>query len=246
MDLEQAQQALDDVFARWALVEHTPAIAWGLIRDGQLAAARGLGTLRVGEDAPPDADSVFRIASMTKSFTGAALMSLVVEGSVRLDEPVATYVPELAGWRGPTADGPPLTVRHLVSMESGLPTDDPWADRHLDLPPDGMDALIAARRDVHLDPRRALRVLEPRLGARRPRDRTGRRGHAADSLCPSDSSTPLGMTTTTWIRPAGAERRRALPVGGRRLAWPSPSRSATARSRPWAGSGRRSPTSRGG
>ena len=114
MDLEQEQQALEDVFARWALVEHTPAIAWGLIRDGQLAAARGLGTLRVGEDAPPDADSVFRIASMTKSFTGAALMSLVVEGSVRLDEPVATYVPELAGWRGPTADGPPLTVRHRV------------------------------------------------------------------------------------------------------------------------------------
>src|SRR5262245_4724135 len=129
MDLHDALPDLDDVFVRWAIVEHTPAIAWGLTHEGELIAARGIGTLRVGEHARPDAGSVFRIASMTKSFTGAALMCLVVDGTVRLDEPVATYVPELAGWRGPTADGPPLSVRHLASMESGLPTDDPWADR---------------------------------------------------------------------------------------------------------------------
>ena len=182
---------------------------------------------------------------MTKSFTGAALMSLVVEGSVRLDEPVATYVPELAGWRGPTADGPPLTVRHLVSMESGLPTDDPWADRHLDLPPDGMDALIAGRRDVHLDPRHALRVLQPRLGDRRPRDRTGRRGHAATACVraiPDAARHDEHDVDTTGRR----QRRRPLPVGGRHLA----GRARAARRRHdrahGLGFGRRSPTSRGG
>ena len=203
MDLEQEQQALEDVFARWALVEHTPAIAWGLIRDGQLAAARGLGTLRVGEDAPPDADSVFRIASMTKSFTGAALMSLVVEGSVRLDEPVATYVPELAGWRGPTGDGPPLTVRHFVSMESGLPTDDPWADRHLDLPPDGMDALIAAGVTFTWTP--GTRFEYSNLGwgiVGRVIERVA--GVTPQQLVSERFLTPLGMTNTTWTRPAGA------------------------------------------
>src|SRR5262249_34681335 len=84
MELHEAVPELEDVFARWAIVEHTPAIAWGLIHDGELIAARGLGTLRVGENAQPDSGSVFRIASMTKSFTGAALMSLVVEGAVRL------------------------------------------------------------------------------------------------------------------------------------------------------------------
>src|SRR5436853_7843910 len=119
MDLLEARHELDDVFNRWAIVEHTPAIAWGLIHDGELLTARGIGTLRVGEDARPEANSAFRIASMTKSFTGAALMSLVVDGAVRLDEPVATYIPELVGWRGATTDGPPLTVRHLASMESG-------------------------------------------------------------------------------------------------------------------------------
>jgi D-alanyl-D-alanine-carboxypeptidase/D-alanyl-D-alanine-endopeptidase len=127
---EGTRAVIGDVFERWALRTHAPGLAWGLVRDGALAEAGGIGTLRAGQEAAVDADAVFRIASMTKSFTAAALMTLVVEGRVRLDEPVATYVPELASWRGPTADGPPITVRHLVSMESGLPNDDAWADRH--------------------------------------------------------------------------------------------------------------------
>ncbi len=131
--MDEAAQAVEQVMARWALRERSPGLAWGLVREGAPVASGGVGTLRVGEVAMPTAESVFRIASMTKSFTGAALMALVAERRIRLDEPVATYVPALADWRGPTTDGPPLTVRHLVSMESGLPTDDPWADRHLDL-----------------------------------------------------------------------------------------------------------------
>src|SRR3954453_12803528 len=106
MELVTAQNELDDVFARWAIVEHTPAIAWGLIHDGELVTARGIGTLRVGEDARIDAESVFRIASMTKSFPGAGLTALRGGGPGRLGGPVATYVPELGGWRGPPPDGP--------------------------------------------------------------------------------------------------------------------------------------------
>ena len=99
--MDEPTEALAEVFARWALRTRAPGVAWGLIRDGALVASGGVGTLRVGEDAPPDADSVFRIASMTKSFTGAALMSLVAEGRIRLDEPVSTYVPELGVVAGP-------------------------------------------------------------------------------------------------------------------------------------------------
>ncbi len=203
MDLHEALPDLDDVFARWALVEHTPAIAWGLVHDGELIAARGLGTLRVGEDVQPDQDSVFRIASMTKSFTGAALMSLVVEGAVRLDEPVATYVPELAGWRGPTTDGPPFTVRHLASMESGLPTDDPWADRHLDLPTAGMDALIDAGASFTWTP--GIEFEYSNLGwgvIGRVIERTA--GIRPQELVTQRFLGPLGMSKTTWTRPTGA------------------------------------------
>src|SRR3954453_1110790 len=218
MDLgsEAALAQLEDVFARWALVEHALAMAWGLVHDGPLIPARGLGSVRVGNDARPDADtapdpddarpdatSVFRIASMTKSFTGAALMTLVVDGAVRLDEPVATYVPELASWRGPTTDGPPLTVRHLVSMESGLPTDDPWADRHLDLSPEGMDALIEAGAAFSWTPGTAFEYSNLGWGlVGRVIERTA--GTTQQRLVTERLLGPLGMTNTTWTRPPGA------------------------------------------
>ena len=192
--------ALSEVFARWALRAHAPGLAWGLVRDGALAASGGVGTLRLGEVAPPDADSVFRIASMTKSFTGAALMTLVTEARVRLDEPVATYVPELAHWRGPTTDGPALTVRHLVSMESGLPSDDPWADRHLDLSPAGMDTLIAAGASFTWTP--GLRFEYSNLGwglVGRVIERVA--GVTVQQLVTDRLLGPLGMSSTTWVRP---------------------------------------------
>ena len=56
--------------------------------------------------AVPDADSVYRIASMTKSFTAATVLLLRDEGRLRLDDPVADHVPALAGWAPPTADSP--------------------------------------------------------------------------------------------------------------------------------------------
>jgi CubicO group peptidase (beta-lactamase class C family) len=201
-DASGATDALRRVFARWANHEHAPGIAWGLIRDGRLAADGSLGTLRASEDAAPNADSVFRIASMTKSFTGAALMTLVVKGDVRLDEPVATYVPELAHWRGPTTDGPPLTVRHLVSMESGLPTDDPWADRHIDLSPEGMDELIASGASFAWTP--GTRFEYSNLGwglVGRVIERVA--GVTAQRLVSERLLGPLGMTSTTWVRPPG-------------------------------------------
>lgn len=200
----EPSEPLAEVFARWALRTRAPGIAWGFVRDGALVASGGVGSLRVGEDAPPDANSVFRIASMTKSFTGAALMMLVVEGRVRLDEPVATYVPELAAWRGPTTDAPPLTVRHLVSMESGLPSDDPWADRHLDLPPKGMDALIAAGASFVWTP--GLRFEYSNLAwglVGRVIERVA--GVPVQQVVTDLLLEPLGMTATTWVRPTSGD-----------------------------------------
>ena len=193
--------ALEAVFSRWARHERAPGLAWGLARAGELVAHGGVGTTCVGERAVPDADTVFRIASMTKSFTGAALMTLVADGRVRLDDLVAEHVPELEGWRGPTTDGPALTVRHLVSMEAGLPTDDPWADRHVDLAPEAMDELIEAGGSFAWPPGVRFeysnlgwglvgRVIE-RVADARPQE-----------VVSSSLLAPLGMAATTWVRPA--------------------------------------------
>ena len=63
----------DAVFERFAARDLVPGFVYGVVVDGGLAHATGHGTLRAGSDAPPDRDSRFRIASMTKSFTAAAV-----------------------------------------------------------------------------------------------------------------------------------------------------------------------------
>jgi CubicO group peptidase (beta-lactamase class C family) len=110
-----------------------PGIAYGIAAGGALVHAGGLGERWLGGP-PPDAGTVFRIASMTKSFTAAAVLALRDDGALRLDDPVADFVPELRGLRPVTADAPAVTIRHLLTMTAGFPTDDPWGDRQQGLP----------------------------------------------------------------------------------------------------------------
>jgi CubicO group peptidase (beta-lactamase class C family) len=110
-----------------------PSLAYGVVADGRLVHARGLGEQWVGGPAP-DAHTVFRIASMTKSFTAAAVLLLRDEGALRLDDPAEDYVPELAGLSLPDGEAP-ITIRQLLTMTAGFPTDDPWGDRLQGQPP---------------------------------------------------------------------------------------------------------------
>jgi CubicO group peptidase (beta-lactamase class C family) len=110
-----------------------PGLVYGIVAAGAMVHARGLGEAWLGGPAP-DADTVFRIASMTKSFTAAAVLALRDDGALALDDPVGDYVPELQGLTPATADSPPLSLRHLLTMTAGLPTDDPWGDRQQGTP----------------------------------------------------------------------------------------------------------------
>ncbi|HEY5434539.1 MAG TPA: serine hydrolase domain-containing protein, partial [Candidatus Limnocylindrales bacterium] len=141
---DDAIRSLDARFARLRDEARIPGVAWGVVSHGSLVHAGGAGTTRHGEDRCPDARSVFRIASMTKSFTASTVLLLRDEGRLRLDDPVAAYVPELVGWRLPTADSVPVTVRQLLTMSAGLATDDPWGDRQQGLPLDLFAELLRA------------------------------------------------------------------------------------------------------
>ena len=125
------RRAFDDVDAAFRpLVDEdvAPGVAWGVVDRTGLVHAAGHGVVR--DQGPcPDATTAFRIASMTKSFTAASIMILVERGALRLADPVSRYVPEFAAVRLPTDDSPQLTIEMLMSMSSGLPTDDAWADR---------------------------------------------------------------------------------------------------------------------
>jgi serine-type D-Ala-D-Ala carboxypeptidase/endopeptidase len=119
-----------------------PAISYGVVFGGVLVHSAGFGARGDGRPAP-DADTVFRIASMSKSFTASAILLLRDEGRLALDDPAEKYVPELAGWPPVTPDSDRVTIRHLLTMTAGFPTDDPWGDRQQGLPLDEFGALLA-------------------------------------------------------------------------------------------------------
>ncbi len=81
---------------------------------------------------------------MSKSFTASAILLLRDAGALALDDPAAQYVPELAGWTCGSADAAPVTIRQLLTMTAGFPTDDPWGDRQQGLPITAFDELLAA------------------------------------------------------------------------------------------------------
>ncbi len=137
-DFSPADAIVSDYFGRGG----QPAIAYGVVSGGRLVHSAGFGARVLGAG-PPDADTVFRIASMTKSFTASAVLLLRDAGSLALDDPAATYVPELAGWTYGSADAAPLTIRQLLTMTAGFPTDDPWGDRQQGLPIQAFDELLA-------------------------------------------------------------------------------------------------------
>jgi CubicO group peptidase (beta-lactamase class C family) len=129
--LGQAFGDIDRLMQDFTAREHIPGATWGIVIDGELAHLGVTGVRDVASKQPVGADSVFRIASMTKSFTAMAILKLRDAGTLSLDDPAEKYVPELQGLTYPTSDSPKITVRHLLSHGEGFPEDNPWGDQQL-------------------------------------------------------------------------------------------------------------------
>jgi CubicO group peptidase (beta-lactamase class C family) len=106
-----------DVRAFMAL-HGVPGLAFGVVRNGRVICAKGIGTkgLRTGGDVI--ADTNFHMASISKTFVGVSLVQLAVAGKVDLDKPVVDYLPEfkLADPRYKH-----ITIRHMLKHRSGMP-----------------------------------------------------------------------------------------------------------------------------
>lgn len=129
--LSAAFPEIDRLFSDFATRGHVPGIAYGILIDGVLVHTGRAGVRELAGKSPVTDDTVFRIASMTKSFTALCILKLRDEGKLSLDDPAEKYVPELAALKYPTADSPKLTLRHLMSHATGFPEDNPWGDQQL-------------------------------------------------------------------------------------------------------------------
>jgi CubicO group peptidase (beta-lactamase class C family) len=134
--------AVDDLAEGFQRRGGQPGVAYGIVAGGRLVHSGGWGERWLGGPTP-DAGTVFRIASMTKSFTAAAVLALRDDGRLALDGPAEEFVPELRGLALPSPDSPRVSLRHLLTMTAGFPTDDPWGDRQQGLPLAEFSAFLA-------------------------------------------------------------------------------------------------------
>jgi len=199
MEIDSFAAARPDIERLVALrsTQRQCSIAWGVIADGELVLTGG----QAAEPDPlPTEHTVFRIASMTKSFTAASVLILRDQGLLRLDDAVADIAPEFGKVVPPTRDSPPITIRHLLSMAGGMVTDDAWADRHLDISDDDLDSLVADGLTFAWAPQtngEYSNIGFAMLG-RLIRHASGWR---AQDFIAEHLLRPLGMTRTTWVQP---------------------------------------------
>ena len=201
-----------------------PGLAYGIVIGGELVHAAGLGERHLGGP-PPDADTVFRIASMTKSFTASAILALRDDGALRLDDLAEDYVPELRGWPLASPDSARISIRHLLTMTAGFPTDDPWGDRQQGLPLEEFATLLS--RGVSFNWAPGTRFEYSNLGyAILGRVITAITGVAYPDYIRHRLLLPLGMTRTGYEAEEfevpgqqipGRGRRPRLPALARRL-----------------------------
>jgi len=106
---------VDDVISSEMAAQHIPGLALSVMRDGAVIKAQGYGRANVELDVPVKPETIFQTGSVGKQFTATAVMMLIEEGKLNLDDPISKYLPGTpAGWSA-------IRVRHLLSHTSGVP-----------------------------------------------------------------------------------------------------------------------------
>jgi len=107
-----------------------PGLSVALVHDQDLIYAHGFGFANVEDEVPATAQTMYRVASITKTFTATAVLQLRDQGKLQLDDPIERHLP----WfriknRFPNA--PAITIKHLLTHTSGLPRESAfpyWTD----------------------------------------------------------------------------------------------------------------------
>src|SRR4051812_20286492 len=195
--LDAVAPALDALFAAKMKETGATGFAVGIIVDGELAYQRAFGVRDLSSRAPLDADSVFRIASLTKSFTALAVLKLRDEGRVDLDVPAERYLPALGALALPTRDAPPISLRLLLTNAAGLAYDDLWGS--VTFGKSGDDVADLLRRGVQIPTAPGISYAYSNLGwalLGKVVERVSGRNYRA--YVTEEILRPLGMTSSVW------------------------------------------------
>ena len=105
---------LDDLAGKILDKTRIPGMSIAIIKDGKITKAAGYGFANLETKTPATADSVYQIGSVTKQFTATALLMLMEEGKIGLDDPLSKYLTDIPGtWKS-------ITIRQLLNHTSGI------------------------------------------------------------------------------------------------------------------------------
>lgn len=121
------ERRLERFLLDWLTEESVPGASIAIVADDDLVYADGFGSRNLSENAPATAETRYGMASVTKSFTGLAVGILGERGDLSVDDPLTDHLPE-AGIEAldtdgePIGDDEPITLHHLLTHSSGLPS----------------------------------------------------------------------------------------------------------------------------
>jgi CubicO group peptidase (beta-lactamase class C family) len=119
-DLRSALEQMDALAAAEFAKDKRGSVTIGVVSGAELVWTKSYGYADMERQIPAGKDTVYRIGSITKQFTGLMLLQLVEAGKVRLSDPVEKYFPEVNKVQGRAPNAPPITLVQLATMTSGM------------------------------------------------------------------------------------------------------------------------------
>lgn len=109
-----SEDSIDDYLREQMARNQIPAVSVAIVNRGKIVKLKSYGVANLEWNQPTTTDTALQIASSTKPFTGTALMMLVEEGKLALEDKISKYLTDTpAAWQN-------ITIRHLATHSSGI------------------------------------------------------------------------------------------------------------------------------
>jgi len=119
-DFQSAITGFSEKLEKDVAEDNIGGLSVGIFVQDALIWSKGFGIADRERDVPVSADHIFRVGSITKSFTAVLMMYMVEKGIIELDDPVEEYLPEISGLKNRLKGLQPVTFRQLASHTGGL------------------------------------------------------------------------------------------------------------------------------
>lgn len=196
--LAAAFPALELELERMRTESGAPGLAVAIVVTGATPWVRGFGVRSLESLQPVTGDTAFRIGSISKVFTATAVMKLVADGHVELEDPVLRYIPAAAQLEYLNGDARPISLRDLLLHHAGLPRMGTYDDGEVRKPV-FVDSIIDSLPDFGLQAPPDVRYDYSNMGFQLLGLVVGAAsGTTPQSYIDDVVLRPLGMTHTVW------------------------------------------------